>query len=528
MDAETGRSSSWRPHVPALVIAGGLLWLAVMLSHATPGRFPTGDAGMKYLMVEQMATGRLGITFHLDVPGWLADAWRDTGTFPFAPPFVYGVNGELRFAQPVGFLFLTAPFFAAFGWAGLLMLPMLAVILLWLRFLRTCRVLGFDVVATATTLGTIIFALAITPYGAMFWEHAPAVALAFAGIAELVESQVETRPAWRLVLGGVLLGLAGWLRPEAIVLSALVCGLWLIPHLRARTMRNWLLFTCAAVATIAVFLAINLAVYGSLLGLHARQENVVVEGVPVFERVKTFGLSMYLELARTAPAAGIITMVGAVLAWWRRADRNPWIVPLLCLLPATLLAVPWIAPNDGGLQWSARYMLVGVPPAALAAGWITGKLRPRSAPVMLWAVALTAAGLVSVFGGTRTIRYLYHDRTELLHAITDANPGIAVVATDQYIPQELATRVRDQPMFVLHEQPPTPETLLGIARGLETAGHSQFALIVGFYRGVPPDVLNAFSVSGDERRVVFEAVPVQSAMYRVYRATILKPETPAT
>jgi hypothetical protein len=351
---------------------------------------------------------------------------------------------------------MTAPLFAVFGWAGLFILPMLSVLLLWIRCWQTCRVLGLSQTGTTFALATLIFGLAITPYGAMFWEHAPATALAFFGIAELVEAQVAERSRLRLFLGGLLVGASAWLRPEAMVLAALVCALWAIPYWQARRTPAWMMFATGAGLAIIAFLLYNVLIYGGAFGLHSRQEGVLIPGVTAWTRARTFGWGMITLLVRTAPPVTVAVALGAWIALRNRTEQWRFAVPLVALVPAMVLAVPWIAPNAGGLQWGARYMLTALPVAAIICGWIVSKAgdhRHGRLIVATLGIALLAGAVSNVYAGTRTVHYMYQGRTEVLHGIADSNPGIPIVATDQYIPQELAGDLRLRPMFVLHEYP---------------------------------------------------------------------------
>src|SRR5690606_34653823 len=89
--------------------------------------------------------------------------------------------------------------------------PVLGLLAVWARFVVLLRTLRVGAVPSTVALALLVFATPLTFYAATFWEHTPAVALAFAGYADLLLLERDARRS-RALRAGLLLGLACWLR----------------------------------------------------------------------------------------------------------------------------------------------------------------------------------------------------------------------------------------------------------------------------------------------------------------------------
>ena len=183
--------------------------------------FYSGDMGLKLLQTKQFTTGVLRLDLDLNAPRWVRDLWTE-GAFPFKPPFVYARENRYFVQYPFPFTLVSAPFYAWFGFRGLYLIPLISAWVLWARCLVVCRRLGMNGSGQALTLTAMIFASPLTVYSAMFWEHSPAVALAFCGLSVILLGLSEGLSRFQAALGGCLIGLSAWFRPECLCLVAVM------------------------------------------------------------------------------------------------------------------------------------------------------------------------------------------------------------------------------------------------------------------------------------------------------------------
>src|SRR5438034_4305646 len=78
-----------------------------LLTLTRPGVFYSGDAGVKFLLVEQFARGEFHSDLRLAAVPWVRDLWAH-GFYAFEPPFVYEVGNRHFACYPVPFLLLAA------------------------------------------------------------------------------------------------------------------------------------------------------------------------------------------------------------------------------------------------------------------------------------------------------------------------------------------------------------------------------------------------------------------------------------
>jgi hypothetical protein len=434
---------------PAVVLAAGVafsLWLALQ----APGdEFYSGDGGLKWLLARQLAGGEAALDLRLDAPGWVRSLW-DQGLYPFGPPFAYRVDGAWMLSFPVAFPALTAPFLGLPGGLGLVALPLLALWAAWAAALAWLKRLRVGPLESALALSALVFATPLTLYGALYWEHTLAVAMAAWGLA--LAGPPDTPSRGRDLAAGALLGLAGWVRPECLLLVALAVGLHLVVAFRSGRPAASLPLALGAGLAIAAFVAFNLAASGRPLGLHAEQVlSAGQDGASSF--IDRLDALVRLEVAY-APIAAFVVVAPAV---WRGC-RGAVALRLAVLAVAFLWAVPAIVPNAGGRQWGPRYLLPLAPVLAVAAGaMLDGARRSHAAPVRWVAVAALVAACVpgivrnSIDGPVA----LAADRASRVrpaidHVRASAPPVVAVAHHD--IAMELAAVVAERPFVTVRDR----------------------------------------------------------------------------
>lgn len=392
------RPRRWRRllSLPRLVLVGGLaftLWLQTGL----PGPvFLNGDAGARYLLARQFATGPAAVDLRLPAEPWAQALW-DGGLYPIAHPSVVSRDGRRFALYPFVLPLLSAPLLAAVGHRGLYLLPLVATWAIWLLFLRACRNLRLGRLASGLALAGLVFASPLTLYSAMFWEHTPAVALALAGCLLVLLPRAGQAPAWGAALaGGALLALSALLREELSMACALIGGALAVAWLWRRP--AWLAgHARAALAGLALgtglVLALNVAGYGHPLGVHA----AVVLGEPSWIRGARLWPALWtqsLGLLEYFPLLLVAAWLPAALRGRRSAAR-----PLLVLLLGLSLAVaiPLLVRADGGRQWGPRFLFVCLPLLALCAG-VTLQAQRRERSRLLRGLVVTAFALAFARG----------------------------------------------------------------------------------------------------------------------------------
>lgn len=187
--------------------------------------FATGDGGVKLWQVQAiLRSGNLDAP--LAYPGAIYDP--DHLYSPFVSPWAFWQNDQVFTEYTSPFIWISAPLFARFGQAGLLLLPWLCSALIviasaWLAWrVRPDR-------SSALVPLTVGLASPISIYGLEFWEHTPGTILAVFAIAAIVKSIDSPRRSIWLILAGASIGLGLTMRAELYVLPiAIVLGLRLL------------------------------------------------------------------------------------------------------------------------------------------------------------------------------------------------------------------------------------------------------------------------------------------------------------
>ncbi len=200
-------------------------------SAATRG-FATGDAGVKLWQVQGMLrTGDLHAP--LAYPGAIYDPEHQYS--PFVEPWSMWFEGQPYSEYTSPFIWLSAPLYAVFDHAGLLLLPWLsgaAIILMtaWLAW----RVRPDRWACLAPLIAGLSSPLLL--YSLEFWEHTPGAALAVFALVGVIKAVDSRRRALWLMLSGMAIGLGLTMRAELYVYPvALVIGLLATPPRRLKS-----------------------------------------------------------------------------------------------------------------------------------------------------------------------------------------------------------------------------------------------------------------------------------------------------
>ncbi|MDP7038744.1 MAG: hypothetical protein QGI45_06290 [Myxococcota bacterium] len=205
----------------AVILSAGILETLYLLFLIPEGIFYSGDGGLKALLTHQFSSGNFNANLVLSHDSWINALWNK-GYFPFHEPYTYQIGHKFYMHYPIWFSLITAPFYHVFGYYGLYVVPLVSVWILWICFALLCKRYKLTTSAVCLALSALIFGSPFTLYGLQYWEHAPAIALAFMGFSGIL-LHFEERPApRRIFLSGIFLGLSGLLRPELFCFCAVV------------------------------------------------------------------------------------------------------------------------------------------------------------------------------------------------------------------------------------------------------------------------------------------------------------------
>ena len=505
------KSREWLSWVlPGLIFIVGIGISLGLQVHTRDGVFFSGDAGLKALLAQQFSAGQLRVALDIPEPTWVLKLWRQ-GLYPFTPPYAYEQQGNYFITFPFTFPAITAPFYALMGYRGLYVVPLLSLWIVWWRFWQVCRIWQINSFITAISLALVALASPLTIYGAMYWEHTLAVALAFWGVSGLlfhaaIEDSSDHISLNEALVNGVCIGLSVWFRPEFLCLVAILSALVMASHFFPKrlpkilhittanrlTLGVVIAFTGAMVGTVLGFFGINLVLYGHPLGIHSIQ--IVEESSLGQQIIQAWGnyRQLGISLLRYFPA--VVLSLG--LPWLMRGRARRASIMLLVIGVLFAIAVPLIVPpGAGGKQWGPRFYLILIPMVGLIIAAATQQLwsvkRPRRS-------SLIAIGLVLILGfhgnivngGMRNYRDRQTNSTSLLSNYEPIAPALSALAnynqawvaiSHQYVAQVLWPSLRLKTFF----RTETEESLGQLVTALVEQDESSFLYVCYPHRPCP-------------------------------------------
>lgn len=404
----------------AVTVAG----VALHARLGPPDTFWTIDNGGKALVLRAALAGRASLEYpgrHVD-PDFAFFPQPLTGAEAYAAR--HGNDVLSQYQSP--FVWLTAPFAAGFGFAGLALLPALgggACVLLAGRLAR--RRTGSPG-AGAAAAALVTGATPLLFYSSVFWEHTVAGALAGGALAAL-DDDAHLRPA----LAGGLLGGACLLREEMTLLLLAAVTVLAVTR-RGRAARSVALGGAAGIAALALFHRVT---SGSWTGVH-------------------------LGVNRPVPFAHFVEAA-------RGLFLDPGLAALPWFLPAIVLAA-WLglrrlpSPGDRIVAVAAALLLGAVSAAAFAA-YPGGEDRALALIRSNSALVCVPWVLVAFAWGTRRPRR------------NDAALALFVLLFLALVPARTITGVHPGPRLLLF-----PLSILGaaaLAEGIRTCPRRSLALL---------------------------------------------------
>jgi hypothetical protein len=462
--------------LPIIVLVLGLGFTFMLQASIVGEVFVTGDAGVKYLLMKNYASGRFTHDLDLHHEPWVARLWQ-AGLYPLEYPARVQVQGHGVLFYHFLFPLLSAVPYRLLGYRGLYLLPLVTTWLLWWIVYRACRALEFHPLTTSLALLALIFGSPLTYYSAAFWEHSPAWFLTTCGLLFIIVFHGPKRFARILqYLGGFLIGSTALLREETLIVAALVAVLAGVMSWRRLSLIREIrlsFFMSGLFSGVILFGVVNSAVYGHPLGIHAvaTLDSAEWGAAPPLRILK----ASVASLLRFFPLSIIVIPAGLVFLLNRESDRFRRGLFLCLLALGIIVCIPPIVRYEGGRQWGPRYVLLAVPLIVLAAGLIVewARRRKRSAfavaPILaciLWGVWINAPGM------TRSLYHNYETRMiPLRYVRAVSTPAVAV--THQFVTQQLVAALDEKPFFLTKNE----EQLRKLTRELYRRGWRSHLLL---------------------------------------------------
>lgn len=373
-----------------LVVAVAVGLIAFVARNTRPGAFFSGDGGLKFALVQQHAGAALGNDILPPPESWAKGLWR-AGLAPFGPPFAYPVEDRLRVAFPPLFSLLATPGFMILGDFGLYILPVLGVIGSLLATMLVADRLGAGPLGTFGAVA-LVTASPLTLYGATFWEHAPAAAIAIATVRALLGTGMRSA-----ALAGFLAAAGAALRPECSIFALVLFGTFaaIAP---SRNRRRETAAVAVFAAGLALMLLYNVLAGGGLMGFHGQQWNL--DAAQGWAQAKPL-IFLFVLCFPAGPLALLALRPASV-----EIDRE---VRALCFASAlTLLSIPFFVPNLGGKQLGPRYLVFLIPGFAVCAGCGVGRTL-REGRTIVAGVLVAAGTLAAAWGAEINLDDFRHD-----------------------------------------------------------------------------------------------------------------------
>lgn len=497
-----------------LILAG--IFFTLCLQWQIPDEvFFSGDGGLKALLAKQFSTGDWRFDLHIPGADWVKQLWHE-GLYPFERPFVYQQGTDRYYITfPFTFPLISAPFYKLFGFRGLYIIPLVSIWLLWWRFLVVCQRLNLTLNSTAIALTALIFASPLTLYSAMYWEHSLAVLLGFYGLSSWVEPEGWAGDRRSIILGGLALGFAFWLRPEFICLMAALLTITILTgNLQFIGHQKTILFFGSMAIAVSLFLCTNLLIYHHILGIHALQ---ILEKTPIDDRVRSYfwnfrqigaGLIKYFPLTILIAAYGFYN-------WVHKSSQIQLYLPkltnwLFLIQVLYILYVPIILPKpetggNGGKQWGPRFWLIIIVILCwvMAIAWQSllenGSYQQRYLGKIA-IISLLVAGMgINTLGGAIKLSTDYHYRVLPALVFIRQSPQKIIATSDAYISQELSALFNQKIFFLTNNS----EKLRQLATAAANQGYEQL-----LYVSTSPEAVDRLELPLGSRPTIRKNLPL--------------------
>ncbi len=410
---------SWRERLKQL-LKDPLLWTGVGLFIVYLGWvswypaeiFWSLDEGGKYIHLQSIVR-TMNLSAAVPYPGRSLDP-----DLQFVPLYFWSrVNDQIYSWWPVGFSIVTIPFYLAFGWIGLYILPAAfgafsAVVSgILLRYIvpdKWLPVIGMLIVGLATPVAF---------YSTTFWEHTLNAGVFLGGMWAVLAAWRRNSIA-KLVVAAILFSMATYFRVDTV---AMIAGIGLI--LLLIRWRWAIIFGVSYVIAILPWMFTNVLLMGHFLGRQWLPDATTGDSLSatVFPGLRDAGWQFVPFALFNPPAIAAFSMPDALLITATVATIMAVILPffakfhgLLLLIYAILLTITaWVLFQHEGYRSVHGFVLVA--PHVVFGVWLYvayAKFRQSPFPLMLmgigfvFALAYLVRGWVAAGGLQWGPRYL--------------------------------------------------------------------------------------------------------------------------
>jgi hypothetical protein len=445
------------------------------------GAFFSSDEGLKFIQLQNLIRKGLG-DLSIDYPGQGLDSDLRFVPINNPPPLIR--NGKIFAVYPVIFPLLAAPLFRLLNEAGLYVIPVFSGLLTLVITVYIARLSGEDGFCSILLLGLC------TPllfYSLLFWDHTLGTALSTLALLLVMKGLAQPK-RFQLLLGGIALGLAIWVRSELYVMALVMPAAFFVTgSRRVRHVASLCLGVFAALVPLWIF---QLLVYGNFIGPHVGHLASLGEELPVttsrlaiayytllegssnlllnflfimacvasvlvvrsrrlrtnsvlvsisFATLILAGLPNILRANAGTPIGGLISTTPFIVFSFATLSDSRVGQNTRFLLAASLgyiVLVCLVTPVDPGLQWGPRFLLPIFPPLTILAvtnfrvvAAVHSKPSPR-AILRASFVSVVAASLLLQVSSLRTMHIL---RARDMKLIEDtAQIGSPYIVSDEY------------------------------------------------------------------------------------------------
>jgi len=466
------------------------------------GSFFSSDEGLKFIQLQNLIRKGLG-DFTIDYPGRALDPDLSYVPINNPPPLIR--DGKIFAVYPVFFPLLAAPLYRLFHDAGLYLIPLLSGLLTLVVSAYIARLTGGKGFSSILLLGLC------TPllfYSLLFWDHTLGTLLSTLALL-LVTKNLEQPRQFFLLLGGMVMGLAIWVRSELYMLGLVMPVAYsLMSSRRLRYVASLCLGTLIALVPLWLF---QFFTYGNFIGPHIGhlaslgeelpvttnrlaivyytllegnsnlvlsclfimafvastlivrsprlRTNAILVGI-IFASLVLASLPNILQANAARPLGGLISTTPflafsfAALARSSLGQKSRF---LLALSLGYIALVCLITPVDPGLQWGPRFLLPILPPLTILAlnnFHVLASAQARLSSKGLLKVSFLSIVVVSLLLQVSSLRTMHIRKTRDLRLIEDtAQISSPYIVSDEYgYAQYVAPLFYERQFFYVRDQ----------------------------------------------------------------------------
>ena len=222
---------------------------------------------------------------------------------PLPPPWSVVRDGKVYSVYSPVFALLSSFPFRAFGFAGLLVLPFCASLLLFAGVARIASRLGTYTAAMPVAIGVAALCTPLWFYGVQFWEHSVGVCAATWSVAYALD-WLQAGKLRSLVIAGLCAGIGIWFRDELYLFAAVQLALLLASQrVRARTAVT---FIGAMIAGLVPLWLLQWRTLGAPFGFHLEAHALSVSGVGELLATRAASLQALLVACSDQPGTSLV------------------------------------------------------------------------------------------------------------------------------------------------------------------------------------------------------------------------------